>query len=144
MDKLQLSVRNVGLAGTDTSSGGAGSVRDTPAATHLAFSSDGATLVTVEAASLRASPLACSGASGEVLKFWERRPGAGYGSPYVLTASAEEPHRSAAGSGAVGGLAYHPSDDLVVSTSGAGECRARSRRAAACNIDLSPAWQMPA
>lgn len=46
-------------------------------------------LVTVE----RTCTDAILGPGSEVLKFWEQRLGRGYGSPYALVATAEEPHR---------------------------------------------------
>ena len=93
VDKLQLSQRNiVSLTEGDAAAlGGVYGSPAEPAATEVAFSRNGDTMVTVE---LRPDP-AGGGAVQYALKFWDRAaPGEGsYGNPYVLNTVADQPHR---------------------------------------------------
>eukprot|EP00887_Chlorella_sp_A99_P001575 scaffold8.g1575.t1 len=133
VDKLQLSVRNMGLAAE-----GAGT---DPSARELVFSADGSVMATVETSCLRLS--SAGGSGSEVIKFWERQAGAAYGSPYALVASAEDPHRSASGAGPISGLAYHPSEDAAVTTSGS-EFRVWRRQQMGAKLGGGLGWRCEA
>lgn len=93
VDKLQLSQRNiVSLTEGDAAAlGGVYGPPAEPAATEVAFSRNGETMVTVES---RPDP-AGGGAVQYALKFWDKSAPseATYGSPYRLNTLADQPHR---------------------------------------------------
>ncbi|GAB4821000.1 hypothetical protein N2152v2_008046 [Parachlorella kessleri] len=145
VDRLQVSPRNLtSFTEADPASPAAGPPLE-PTATHVAFSRDGSAMATVE---VRPDVDARGGGgSGALfsLKFWERSHGgaASYGQPYSLSTLADQPHRSAAGAGAVSCLAYHPTDHLVCTTSSeAADFRvwARQRLPAKAGAPAGHAW----
>ncbi|KAG7669082.1 hypothetical protein Ndes2526B_g00805 [Nannochloris sp. 'desiccata'] len=128
VDKLQLSQRNiVSLTEGDAAAmSGVYGAPTEPAATEVVFSTNGATMATVES---RPDP-AGGGAVQFSLKFWDRvNPSqARYGNPYRLNTLADQPHRSAAGFGAITSLAFHPIADIAATTSDIGEFKLWTRQ----------------
>lgn len=90
-----------------------------PAAIAIAFSHDGLSMATAES---RPDPSG-GGSTQHSLKFWDKSTSgaAQYGTPYRVNTVADQPHRSAVGFGDITSLAFHPSEDVVVTTSDAGE-----------------------
>lgn len=114
--------RNV-VAATGSSSGGGGKADPTtgvvpPCVTHAAMAGDGRVVATVE------RRVGEEGLERLSLKFWERDAGAhrrrmGAGAFYGLAAVVDRPHEAQA-QGRLLALAYHPTLDLVASSSAGG------------------------
>ncbi|KAK9827341.1 hypothetical protein WJX81_007552 [Elliptochloris bilobata] len=121
IDKLQVAPRNaVSLTEQDAAAfGGLYGPPPAPCVSHAAFSGDGAALATVD---VRADAGA-AGSAAPVLQFWDARSGGGGG--FALNTQIAEPHRRS-----VTGLAYHPGEDLAVTTSDDGTFRVWARVAA--------------
>lgn len=129
IDKLQLSHRNI-VSLTDSDAAALGGVYGAPAEPAVcaaAFNRDGSVMATLET-----RPTAgAGGATAYSLKFWDNTPSGGYGSPYSLNTLVDEPHKSAksksgqanGGADAVTSLAFHPTDNLVATTSQGGEVK---------------------
>jgi len=127
IDKLQLSHRNI-VSLTDSDAAALGGVYGAPAEPAVcaaAFNRDGSIMATLET-----RPTAgADGATAYLLKFWDKTPSREYGFPYSLNTLVDEPHKSAKSkpgqssgvADAVTSLAFHPTDNLVATTSEGGE-----------------------
>lgn len=123
VDKLQVAPRNaVSLTQQDhTLQGGIYGIPLEPHVSHVAFSSDGLVMATVDV-----RPNAGSlGSYEQSLRFWDRSEGGvTMGSDqeqpiYTINTYLDDPHRG----GAITSLAYHPSRNMAASTSSSGDVK---------------------